>query len=60
MTPLPEDSISDQIYKKFEERVKTDALFDGITAELVSAMKQNEGKIKLKEILRGKNANTHP
>lgn len=57
---MPEDSISDQIYKKFEERVKTDALFDSITDELVSAMKQNEGKIKLKEILRGKNANTHP
>jgi len=57
---LPEDSISDLIYKKFEETVKTNTLFDGVAAELVSALRQNEGKIKLKEILRGKNANTHP
>jgi hypothetical protein len=51
---MPEDSISEQIFAKFQEAIKKNELFDGIAGELVSAIKQNDGKIRLKEILRGK------
>jgi len=44
-------SISDLILSQFSKYVESDELFEGISALLVSAVREKKGATKIKEIL---------
>ena len=45
-------TISDMIFDKFAESMAGDASFNGILADLVTAMRQQHGKAKINDLLR--------
>lgn len=49
---MPDKTVSDQILDKFAESIAKDEAFAGISADIVSAMRQKQSKAKLKDLLR--------
>ena len=49
---MPEKTVSDLIFDKFAESVKSDPLFAKLTDELIIAMRLKQGKTKIRELLR--------
>ena len=49
---MSEKTVSDMIFEKFANLIKNDALFSSISDNLVLAMRQKQGKSKIKDLLR--------
>ncbi|MDR2720323.1 MAG: hypothetical protein LBC03_05935 [Nitrososphaerota archaeon] len=49
---MSDKTLSERIFDKFTESIAGDPLFDGITDDLVAAMHDKQGKIKIKDLLR--------
>jgi hypothetical protein len=49
---MSEKTVSDVIFEKFANSIKNDALFSSISDDLVLAIRQKQGKSKIKDLLR--------
>lgn len=49
---MSEKTVSDLIFDKFLESIKDDDLFKEFSADLVVAMREKQGKTKIKELMR--------
>lgn len=49
---MSEKTVSDLIFDKFLESIKNDDLFKEFSVELVTAMREKQGKSKIKELMR--------
>jgi hypothetical protein len=49
---MSEKTVSDMIFEKFANSIKNDALFSSISDDLVLAIRQKQGKSKIKDLLR--------
>jgi hypothetical protein len=49
---MSEKTVSDLIFEKFLESINDDDLFKEFSAELVAAMREKQGKTKIKELMR--------
>ena len=58
---MPDKTISDLILDKFAESIAEDKAFTGVSTDLVSALRQKQGKGKIKDLLRrAEDAHTQP
>lgn len=49
---MSKKTVSDMIFEKFANSINDDALFSSISDDLVLAMRQKQGKSKIRDLLR--------